>query len=52
MVKSIARQSLKYALAAYANLTKRVKNKTLKRILNSDIAQNTQTDQLVRQIGV
>ena len=34
LVKSIARQGLKYAPAAYANLTKRVKNKTLKRILN------------------
>ena len=38
LVKSIARQGLKYAPAAYANLTKRIKNKTLKRILNSDIA--------------
>ena len=27
LVKSIARQGLKYAPAAYANLTKRVKNK-------------------------
>ena len=52
LVKSIARQGLKYAHAAYANSTKRVKNKTLKRILNSDIAHYTQTDQLVRQIGV
>ena len=41
LVKSIARQSLKYKSAAYANLTKRVKNKTLKRILNSDIAHST-----------
>ena len=40
-VKSIARQGLKYAPVAYANLTKRVKNKTLKRILNSDIAHST-----------
>ena len=38
LVKSIARQGLKYAPAAYANLTKRVKNKTSKRILNSDMA--------------
>ena len=38
LVKSIARQGLKYAPAPYANLTKRIKNKTLKRILNSDIA--------------
>ena len=52
MVKSFVRQGLTYAHAAYANLTKRVKNKTLKRILNWDIAQYTQTDQLVRQIGV
>ena len=36
--KSIAGQGLKYAPTAYANLTKRVKNKTLKIILNSDIA--------------
>ena len=41
LVKSIARQGLKYAPAAYANLTKRVKNKTLKRILNSDMAHST-----------
>ena len=41
LVKSIARQGLKYAPAAYANLTKRIKNKTLKRILNSDIAHST-----------
>ena len=34
LVKSVAQQGLKYAPAAYANLTKRVKNKTLKRILN------------------
>ena len=38
LVKSIARQVLKYVPGAYANLTKRVKNKTLKRILNSDLA--------------
>ena len=37
-VKSIARQGLKYVPAAYANLTKRVKNKTLKEILDSDMA--------------
>ena len=41
LVKSIARQGLKYAPAAYANLTKRVKNKTLKRILDSDMAHST-----------
>ena len=38
LLKSFARQGLKYAPGAYANLTKRVKNKTLKRILNSDLA--------------
>ena len=41
LVKSIARQVLKYVPGAYANLTKRVKNKTLKRILNSDLAHST-----------
>ena len=41
LVKSIAGQGLKYAPTAYANLTKRVKNKTLKIILNSDIAHST-----------
>ena len=38
LVKSIARQGFKYAPDAYANLTKRVKNKTLKRIPDSDMA--------------
>ena len=38
LVKSIARQGLKYGPSAYANLTKRVKNKTLKRVLNSYLA--------------
>ena len=38
LVRSIARKGLEYALGAYQNLTKRVKNKTLKRILNSDVA--------------
>ena len=37
-VKSIARKGLEYVLGIYRNLTKRVKNKTLKRILNSDAA--------------
>ena len=41
LVKSIAKEGLKYALAAYANLTGRVKNKTLKRILNCDMAHST-----------
>ena len=38
LVKSIARKGLEYAPGVYRNLTKRVKNKTLKRILNSDAA--------------
>ena len=41
IVKSIAKQGLKYASAVYSNLTGRVKNKTLKIILNSDIAHST-----------
>ena len=38
LVKSIARKGLEYAPGVYQNLAKRVKNKTLKRILNSDAA--------------
>ena len=38
LVKSIAKKGLEYASGVYHNLTKRVKNKTLKRILNSDAA--------------
>ena len=38
LVKSTARKRLEYAPGVYQNLTKRVKNKTLKRILNSDAA--------------
>ena len=38
LVKSIARKGLEYAPGVYHNLTNRVKNKTLKRILNSDAA--------------
>ena len=38
LVKSIARKGLEYVPYIYHNLTKRVKNKTLKRILNSDAA--------------
>ena len=38
LVKSIARKSLEYALGVYQNITKRVKNKTLKKILKSDAA--------------
>ena len=41
LVKSIARKGLEYVPGAYANLTKRVKSKTLKRILNSDLAHST-----------
>ena len=37
-VRSIAKKGLEYAPGAYQNLTKRVKNKTLERILNSDVA--------------
>ena len=38
LVKSVARKDLEYAPGIYRNLTKRVKNKTLKRILNTDAA--------------
>ena len=38
LVRSIAKKGLEYAPGVYQNLTKRVKNKTLKRILNSDAA--------------
>ena len=38
LVKSIVRKDLEYAPGLYHNLTKRVKNKTLKKILNSDAA--------------
>ena len=38
LVKSIARRRLEYAPGVNQKLTKRVKNKTLKRILNSDAA--------------
>ena len=41
LVKPIAKQGLKYAPAAYANFTGRVKNKTLKTILNSVMAHST-----------
>ena len=36
LVKSIARKGLEYAPGIYQNLIKRVKTKTLKRMLNSD----------------
>ena len=38
LVKSSDKKGLEYAPGVYHNLTKRVKNKTLKRILNSDAA--------------
>ena len=38
IVRSVAKKGLEYAPGIYHNLTKRVKNKTLKRILNSDAA--------------
>ena len=38
LVKSIAKKGIEYAPGFYQNLTKRVKNKTLKRIFNSDAA--------------
>ena len=38
LVRSVAKKGLEYALGVYQSLTKRVKNKTLKRILNSDAA--------------
>ena len=38
LVKSLAKKGLEYTPGIYQNLTKRVKNKTLNRILNSDAA--------------
>ena len=38
LVRSIAKKGLEYSPGIYHNLTKRVKNKTLSRILNSDAA--------------
>ena len=38
LVRSIAKRGLEYTTGVYHNLTKRVKNKTLKRILDSDAA--------------
>ena len=38
LVRLIAKKGIEYAPGIYNNLTKRVKNKTLKRILNSDAA--------------
>ena len=37
-MRSVAKKGLEYAPGVYHNLTKRGKNKTLKRILNSDTA--------------
>ena len=41
LVRSIATKGLEYAPAIYNNISKRVKNKTLKRILDSDAAHLT-----------
>ena len=41
LVKSLAKKGLEYASGIYHNLTKQVKNKTLKRILDSDAAHLT-----------
>ena len=38
LVKTIAKKGLEYVPGIYHNLSKRVKNETLKRILNSDAA--------------
>ena len=38
LVRSLAKKRIEYAPGIYHNLTKRVKNKTLNRILNSDAA--------------
>ena len=38
LICSLAKKGIEYALGIYQNLTKRVKNKTLNRILNSDAA--------------
>ena len=38
LVRSLAKKGIEYAPGIYHNLTKRVKNKTLSRILNSDAA--------------
>ena len=38
LVRSIAKKGLEYAPGIYHNLTKRLKNKTLSRVLNSDAA--------------
>ena len=38
LVRSIAKKGLEYAPGIYHNLTKRLKNKTLSRVLNSDTA--------------
>ena len=38
LVRTLAKKGLEYAPGIYHNLTKRVKNKTLSRVLNSDAA--------------
>ena len=40
IVRSVAKKGLEYMPGIYHNPTKKVKNKTLKRILNSDLALN------------
>ena len=37
LVCSLAKRGIEYTLGIYHNLTKRIKNKTLNRILNSDV---------------
>ena len=38
LVRTLAKKGIEYAPGIYHNLTKRVKNKTLSRVLNSDAA--------------
>ena len=38
LVRTLAKKGIEYAPGIYHNLTKRVKNKTLSRVLNSDVA--------------
>ena len=52
IVRSVAKKGLEYAPGIYHNLTKRVKNKTLKRILNSNAAHLALNKQLKQQIDV
>ena len=52
IVRSVAKKGLEYVPGIYHNLTKRVKNKTLKRILNSNAAHLALNKQLKQQIDV